>query len=185
MTNLRPELALSMLAGAASVLGACGSDGPRWAKRADQIDLAAWKAVCGEKHDVHDAEPISVDGHTVDPGYHNETFSRPAPGDMLKPPYVDCTFARGLRGQRLIRAHIDARGRPAELTPELRQRLTALLADLLPPSVHPALHEVASSRGKIRLVSHGFRIIGGEEMSGASDDPSVHWTLWVDSRPHM
>lgn len=159
------------IACAAAVLVACGSDGPRWAKRADQIDIARWEAVCGTARD-------SFDDDTGDVQFHEEYFSRPSPTQPTpKLPEVQCTLARQVHGQRLLSAGIRVVGTPVQVSPALRSSALALLEDLLPVSVHPTLRDVAASTQLVRKSSHGFDFRGGQVPGAVAGD--VEWTIAV------
>lgn len=161
----------SWIACAAVALVACGSDGPRWAKRADQIDIARWQEVCGTARDQFDDD-------TGKARFHQEWFARPSSAQPLpKLPEVQCTFTRELHGQGLLRARIRIVGRPEHVSPELRRSALALLEDLLPAAVHPALRDVAGSRLGVRKTSHAFELKGGEAPGAVAGD--VEWTIAV------
>ena len=159
------------IACAAAVLVACGSDGPRWAKRADQIDIARWQEVCGTARD-------SFDDDTGDVQFHEEYFSRPSPTQPTpKLPEVQCSFARQIHGQRLLRADIRIVGTPVQVSPALRQSALGLLEELLPTSVHSTLRDVAASTPVVRRASHGFDFRGGEAAGAVAGD--IEWTIAV------
>lgn len=170
MNNLTASLLLAALA------SACGSDGPRWAKRADQIDRARWAAVCGTKHDVFDDG-----GPAVDVAYSQESFDRPSPAQPEpRVPLISCTFSRKLKGQTLLRATVHMVGPPDSVTGALGADLVSLLADIVPPSVHDTLGEVATATEIISRRSGGFYFKGGSRDPGLGD---VEWQLEVSSRP--
>ena len=161
----------SWIACAAVALVACGSDGPRWAKRADQIDIARWEAVCGTARDQFDDD-------TGNARFHQEWFARPSSAQPTpKLPEVQCSFARQLHGQRLLRADIRIVGRPDQVSPALRQSALALLEALLPSNVHSTLRDVAASTQLVRKSSRGFDFRGGEVPGAVAGD--VEWTIAV------
>lgn len=161
----------------AALVSACGSDGPRWAKRADQIDRARWAAVCGTKHDVFDA-----DGPGTDVAYSQETYNRPT-AEQPEPrvPLIRCTFARKLKGQTLLRATVRMVGPPDSATGALGADLVSLLADILPLSAHGTLGEVAGATEIISRRSGGFYFKGGTRRGVAPGD--VQWQVEVSSDP--
>lgn len=74
-----PAWWLLIVACAAASLAACGSDGPRWAKWADQIDRAAWVAACGPAGGSFTDDSGDFTGN--EPGWTSESFkTEPATG---------------------------------------------------------------------------------------------------------
>ena len=161
----------SWIACAAVALVACGSDGPRWAKRADQIDIARWEVVCGTARDQFDDDTGNV-------RFHEEYLSRPSPTQPTpKLPEVQCTVTRQVHGQRLLSADIRVVGTPAQVSPALRSSALALLEDLLPVSAHPTLRDVAGSTQLVRRSAHGFDFRGGQVPGAVAGE--VEWTIAV------
>lgn len=161
----------SWIACAAVALVACGSDGPRWAKRADQIDIARWQEVCGTARDQFDDD-------TGKARFHQEWFARPSSAQPTpKLPEVQCSFARQVHGQRLLRADIRIVGAPEQVSPALRRSALALLEDLLPTSVHSTLRDVAASTRLVRRSAHRFDFRGGQVPGAVAGE--VEWTIAV------
>jgi hypothetical protein len=161
---------------AVALLAACGKSGPRWAKRADQIDMATWVNLCGEERSSSD---VAAGGYIKVP-FHEEMFWKPSPAHpQPESPRVDCYFQHRVDRPEMRRLYVSVIGRPDELTPALIGRYLALVADFVPASVRPVLEEVARSPEHMVRTSHGFRI----ENDPLRDSVSAGWSLSVSVAP--
>lgn len=163
----------------ACAASACSSNGPHWAKRFDQVDLATWVAVCGR-------QGKGFDNDTADVPYHFVAFQRPTPEHPeTEPigPMTSCNLSRRLHGQGLLSARVRADGVTQEVTPAFRQRFVALIEELLPAKMHAVLHEVAESKSEIKRRSNGFLIEGGMMEMGTDRmwKDSIMWSLAVSA----